>query len=93
MAKITQEQKRKIKKIEQEIKEEESLWGKIKAMPKEEKFFVKQLKELLKPHKVVRKPKISKDVKKRVNNLFWGLEPPKKPMKPVKMKSKKKSKR
>ncbi|OGM01709.1 hypothetical protein A3K72_03255 [Candidatus Woesearchaeota archaeon RBG_13_36_6] len=92
MAEINKEQKRKIKKIEQEIKEEESLWEKIKAMPKEEKFFLKQLKQLLKPHKVTKKPKVSKDIKKRVNNLFWGIEPPQIP-KPVKNKPKKKPKR
>ena len=88
MAKPTIEQKKKIKRIEQEIKEESSLWDKIKAIPKEDKWFSKQLRNLVRFHKITKKPKVPKAVKKRVNKLFWGLEPPEKPKKRAKKKSK-----
>lgn len=78
MARPTKAQKKKIKKLEQEIKEEESLWEKIKAIPKDDKLSLKQLKSLVKKHKVTKRPKVSKAVKQKANNLFGGLEPPEK---------------
>ena len=92
MARPTKEQKRKIKRIEKDIKEEASLWGRIKAISKLDKSSSKRFKELFKSSKVTRKPRVPKSMKKRVNETFWGLEPPLKPKKSAKKKTKKKAK-
>ena len=92
MVKPTKKQKKRIKKLEQEIKEGDSLWKKIKAIPKEDKLFLKKLKDLVKIHKITKKPRTSKAMKKKANELFWGLEPPEKPKK-TKKRAKKRSKR
>ena len=78
MAKVSDKQRVKIKKLEKKVKEEESLWEKIKKMPDEDKFFLKKLKEWTKRHKVTKKPKVIKGLKKKADKLFWGLEPPEK---------------
>ena len=85
MARLTKEQKRKIKKLEQEIKEEESLWEKIKAIPEQDKLFPKRFRDMVKSSKRTRK-KLPKAIKQRVNKTFWGLEPPTKPKKKSKKK-------
>lgn len=77
MAKLTKAQKQKIEKYKKDIKEGDSLWEKIKNIPKEDKLFLKQLKQYLKPHRV-KKKKTPKTLKKKADKVFWGLEPPEK---------------
>jgi len=68
--------KSKVEKLKKDIEEEKKLWDKIKGIPKEDKFFLNQLKELTKRHKVTKKPTTNKSLKERADKLFWGLQPP-----------------
>ena len=91
MAKPSRKQKKKIAELEEEIKEEKSLWKKIKRMPKEDKSFSQHLKEFIIPKRSKKKPRVSKVKKEKARKIFWGLEPPEKKKK-LKKKTKKKNK-
>lgn len=88
MAKISKKQKKEIAVLEKEIKEEESLWEKIKSMPKQDKKFSKQLKEFITVKKKPKKKKVSKAKKEQARKIFGGIEPPEQ-IKKVKPKKKK----
>jgi cell division septum initiation protein DivIVA len=89
MANLSKKQKKEIIELEKEIKEGESLWQKIKSMPKQDKKFSKQLKEFITVKKGAKKPKISKAKKEQARKIFGGIEPPeKKKTKPKKKKAK-----
>ena len=73
--KLTDEQTKKIKDIEKNIEEDNKLWAEIKNTPKHEKEYLKELKDLLKKHKV-KKGKVDPKLKKLAQEVFGGLEPP-----------------
>ena len=79
---LTKEQQKRIKILEKEIQEGDSLWKKLKKIPSEDKSILKQLKGFINKHKVTKKPKTPKAIKEKANKLFWGIEPPEKPKKP-----------
>ena len=86
MAKLTDKQNKKIKRAEQEIQEENSLWEKIKSISKQDKLIPLKLRDFFKPSKVTEKSELTKSMKEKVNKTFWGLEPPEKPKKANKSK-------
>lgn len=92
MAKLTVAQQKQIKELEQKVREDNKLWNIIKHIPEEDRGFQKELKELVKRHKLKNKPKSNPKLKELANKLFGGFQPSE-PLKKKKANKRRKAKK